>query len=68
VSEKEDRGGLEPVHPLSIEALREGNYPGSELKIEETLAPGVNYDRYVASYLSEGLKIYGLLTVPNQDP
>jgi dipeptidyl aminopeptidase/acylaminoacyl peptidase len=33
--------------------------------IEETLAPGVNYDRYLASYQSEGLKIYALLTVPH---
>ncbi len=32
--------------------------------IEQTLAPGSNYDRYYASYYSEGLKQYGLLTVP----
>ncbi len=53
-----------PLHPLSIEAMRLGEYPGSEITIEQTLDPGANYDRYVASYLSEGLKIYGLLTVP----
>src|SRR4030067_2115071 len=50
---------------LSIEALREGNYPGSDFVIEDTLAPGSNYQRYLVSYLSEGLKIYALLTVPN---
>lgn len=55
---------LEP-HALSIEALRKGQYPGSDLKVEETLSPGSNYQRYVVSYLSEGLKIYALLTVPN---
>jgi len=33
--------------------------------IEETLSPGSNYKKYIASYKSEGLKIYGLLTVPN---
>ncbi len=53
-----------PIHPLSIEYLRQQDYSGSELVIEETLAPGSNYDRYYASYYSEGLKQYGLLTVP----
>ncbi len=53
-----------PPHPLTIEWLRQQEYPGSEIVIEETLTPGVNYSRYVASYRSEGLKIYALLTVP----
>ena len=53
-----------PIHPLSIEYLRQQTYPGSQLIIEQTLAPGSNYDRYYASYDSEGLKQYGLLTVP----
>jgi len=52
---------------LSIEYLRKGNYPGSDLIIEETLTPGSNYKRYIASYRSEGLKIYGLLTVPEEE-
>jgi dipeptidyl aminopeptidase/acylaminoacyl peptidase len=53
-----------PLHPLMIESLRQRTYPGSEIAIEETLTPGVNYERYIASYLSEGFKIYALLTVP----
>jgi len=53
-----------PLHPMSIALMRERSYPGSDLVIEETLGPGANYDRYVASYRSEGLKIFGLLTVP----
>lgn len=53
------------AHPMSIEALRQGGYPGSAITLEQTLAPGANYRRYIASYRSEGLKIYGLLTVPN---
>lgn len=53
-----------PIHPLSIEYLRRQAYPGSDLVIEQRLAPGANYDRYIASYYSEGLKQYGLLTVP----
>jgi dipeptidyl aminopeptidase/acylaminoacyl peptidase len=52
-------------HPMSILALRQRDYPGSKITIEKTLEPGANYKRYYASYLSEGLKIYGLLTVPN---
>lgn len=62
-----DGGGLQNprmAHPLSITALRLGNYPGSDLVIEQTLTPGSNYTRYIASYQSEGLKIYGLLTIP----
>jgi hypothetical protein len=39
-------------------------YPGSEITIEQTLEPGANYNRYIASHLSEGFKIYALLTVP----
>lgn len=53
-----------PMHPLMVEWMRQQVYPGSEITIEQTLEPGVNYDRYLASYLSEGYKIYALLTVP----
>ena len=56
---------IQSLHPLSIEALRSNTYAGSEITIEETLAPGSNYSRYRTSYQSEGLKIYALLTVPN---
>ncbi len=64
----ENEGGyhVEP-HPLSIQALREGEYPGSDIVIEQTLSPGSNYDRFIVLYKSEGLKIYGLLTVPKKD-
>ncbi len=51
-------------HPLSIEAMRAREYPGSDVVIESTLDPGANYNRYIVSYLSEGLKIYALMTVP----
>lgn len=54
----------EDLSVLSIEYMRGQNYPGSELVIEETLNPGSNYSRYIASYKSSGLKIYGLLTIP----
>jgi uncharacterized protein len=60
----DDGGMLEEVNPLAIEALRTAAYSGSEIVIEETLAPGSNYDRYITSYQSDGNKIYALLTVP----
>jgi len=52
------------LHPLMIEAMRQQSYPGSPIVIEETLVPGVNYNRYLTSYQSEGNKIFALLTVP----
>lgn len=52
-------------HPLTITSMRERSYPGSEVTIVETLSPGSNYSRYIASYQSEGLTIYALLTIPN---
>jgi dipeptidyl aminopeptidase/acylaminoacyl peptidase len=57
-----------PPNPLAIEYMRQQSYPGSDLVIEQKLQAGANYQRYIASYLSEGLKQYGLLTVPNGTP
>lgn len=51
-------------HPLSIESLRNGEYPGSDFVVEQELPNGSNYSRKIVSYRSEGLKIYALLTVP----
>lgn len=59
--------GPTPRSPLMIQVLRERDYPGSEITIEQKLEPGANYDRYLASYLSDGLKIYALLTVPRSE-
>jgi len=56
------------LHPLAIEAQREKDYPGSQIVIEQNLSSGSNYQRFVASYLSDGFKIYGLLTIPNGTP
>lgn len=53
------------LHPMLIEAQRQVEYPGSEIVLEEELEPGINYRRFYASYLSDGLKIYALLTIPN---
>lgn len=53
-----------PSFPLNIQAMRARSYPGSELVIEQVLDPGSNYTRAIASYQSDGLKIYTLLTIP----
>jgi dipeptidyl aminopeptidase/acylaminoacyl peptidase len=52
-------------HPMSIEALRGGSYPGSDIVVVDELARGANYSRFYVYYLSEGLKIYALLTLPD---
>lgn len=49
---------------LSIESLRRGSFPGSEIVVDQVLSLGNNYERYITSYKSEGLKIYALLTIP----
>jgi dienelactone hydrolase len=56
------------LHPMTILAMRQTPYPGSEIVIENTLTAAANYNRYYAYYLSEGYKIYALLTVPIGDP
>lgn len=62
----ENEGGpVEELHPMAIESLRQREYPGSEIVIEQELTSGSNYKKYIASYKSEGLKIFGLLTIPN---
>jgi len=61
-SASEEATGL---HPLFIESGRRRDYPGSEVVIEETLSGGGNFNRYLVSYQSDGLKIYGLLAIPN---
>lgn len=62
--QEEAEGGILVDHPLSIAALRNGNYATSEIVVEEKLAPGTNYSRAIVSYESEGNTIYALLTIP----
>jgi len=49
---------------LTIDALRERRISGSPITFERELPATFYYRRYIASYLSEGNRIYGLLTVP----
>ncbi len=50
--------------PISVDYLRSLNIQSDQVKIEEELPNGSNYKRYIASFLSEKNKVYGLLTVP----
>lgn len=49
---------------LTIDQLKNKKYLGSKLKIEEKLGEKEKYIFYIASYKSEGLTIYGFLTIP----
>jgi dipeptidyl aminopeptidase/acylaminoacyl peptidase len=55
------------ITSIDIDYLRSLNIDSPAPQINEELAPGTNYKRYLASYYSEGSKIYGLLTVPNEE-
>ncbi len=48
---------------LTIDYLRGLDYAG-EIVVEDVLTPGSNYDRYLVSYQSEGLKNYAYMTIP----
>ena len=50
--------------PLTITAMRTKAYPGSDIVMERTLSAGPGYNRYIVSYQSDGLKLFGLLTIP----
>lgn len=53
---------------LTIAALLEQDIEGSAITFKERLADGVGYEKHIVSYMSEGNKINGLLTIPFGDP
>ncbi len=53
---------------LTIEYLRGLNITGSEITFEQELQQTFYYHQHLVSYLSEGYKIYGLLTIPVGEP
>ncbi|MBI2414529.1 alpha/beta hydrolase [candidate division WWE3 bacterium] len=60
---------LSDIQPnIGIEYLRNLKVDSEAPEIVQELPNGPNYKRYIASYISEGNKIYGLLTVPNAAP
>mgnify|MGYP005835674315 CR=1 FL=1 len=52
---------------FAVEALRARKYEGSDLILEQKLSDGSNYEQFIASYKSDDLKIYGLLTIPKEE-
>ena len=53
---------------LSIPYLRGLEITGSQITFEDELTPTFFYQQHLVSYISEGNKIYGLLTIPNSEP
>ncbi len=50
-----------------IENSGQREFKGGEIKIEETRSKESNFTPYIISYLSDGLKIYAAMNVPNGD-
>jgi len=63
-SKEEDEIISEELQRLTIPYLRKQKFPGSDIQINESIASYAKYNSYIASYVSEGNKINGLLTVP----
>jgi len=53
---------------ITIDYLRELDITGSEITFEQTLTDGSNYHQHLVSYISEGSQIFGLLTIPFEEP
>jgi len=53
---------------ITIQYLRDLEITGSEITFEQQLADRSNYHQHLVSYISEGNKIYGLLTIPFVEP
>ena len=53
---------------ITIQYLQDLEITGSEITFEQELDPRSNYRQYLVSYFSDGNKIYGLLTIPSEEP
>jgi dienelactone hydrolase len=56
-----------PYAAYTIAHLTSRTYGGGELQIVETFAVGQTFTRYIISYPSDGLTIYGFMNVPHAD-
>jgi dipeptidyl aminopeptidase/acylaminoacyl peptidase len=54
-----------PPHPISMQALINKKYDGSNLKIGRLLADHGAYRRYIITYRGDGLTISGVMNVPD---
>jgi dipeptidyl aminopeptidase/acylaminoacyl peptidase len=55
---------ISPLYPYSYDVLRQKQYGQGEIKIEGNLISDAKFTRYLISYPSDGLKIYGFIDVP----
>ncbi|MCA9902115.1 MAG: alpha/beta fold hydrolase [Anaerolineales bacterium] len=56
----------DPYADLTIDALTARSYGGGKLDIIDTLEENATFTRYLISYPSDGLTIYGFMNVPNE--
>ena len=62
-TEEQPKG--ETLDKDSIPSMSERKYNGSDLKLEKIISQNDSYTRYYITYQSEGLKISGIMNVPN---
>lgn len=56
----------DPYAALSIEALAARSYGGGQLEIVDLLLETEMFKRYLITYPSDGLTVYGFMNVPNE--
>ncbi|MFZ1396647.1 MAG: alpha/beta fold hydrolase, partial [Candidatus Promineifilaceae bacterium] len=56
----------DPYADLTIAALSARSYGGGQLEIIDTLEEGEIFTRYLITYPSDGLTVYGFMNVPNE--
>jgi dipeptidyl aminopeptidase/acylaminoacyl peptidase len=55
----------QPPHPISVRALIEKTYDGRDLRLGRLLGDYGAYRRYLITYRGDGLKISGVMNVPD---
>jgi dipeptidyl aminopeptidase/acylaminoacyl peptidase len=55
----------EDLNPYTIQALRNRDYDGGALTLERELGDQGSFNLFVMSYMSDGLKQYALMSVPD---
>jgi dipeptidyl aminopeptidase/acylaminoacyl peptidase len=52
-------------HPISVQALIERSYDGRDLRLGQRIGSTGAYRRYLISYRGDGLRLTGVMNVPN---
>ncbi|HYM65567.1 MAG TPA: DUF2079 domain-containing protein, partial [Candidatus Sulfotelmatobacter sp.] len=64
-SSRKPKKGLVNLFPYSIQALSSRSYKASEINIEGEVSTNGNFKSYIISFISDGLKEYALMNIPN---